>query len=115
MTDFEGFVSICQVKVVGPSTATSQPPVRLPLEAQEAVNPPPRAEMYDFALEKEILKKLQDRECDQMLGKATSREELEKATVTKMKHATGAKEELCIAMLESNGYDLKTSVEAYLR
>lgn len=50
-----------------------------------------------------------------MLMKATSREELEKATITKLKSVTGAKEEICVAMLESNGYDLKTSIEAYVK
>lgn len=63
-----------------------------------------------------MLKKLEERENDQILMKATSREELQAATLTKMKSVTGAHEEICVAMLESNGYDLKTSIEAfYLR
>jgi hypothetical protein len=50
-----------------------------------------------------------------MLMEATSREDLQKATIVKMKSVTGAKDDLCIAMLESNGYDLKTSIEAFLQ
>lgn len=62
------------------------------------------------------MKKLNEREQDQILMKAESREELQAATLTKMKSVTGAKEEVCIAMLESNAYNLKTSIEAfYLR
>lgn len=48
-----------------------------------------------------------------MLMKATSREELQQATLTKMKSVTGAEEDVCVAMLESNGYDLTTSIETF--
>jgi hypothetical protein len=64
-------------------------------------------------LERNVLKRKEEIEHDQMLMKATSREELEQATLTKMKSVTGAKDDVCIAMLESNGYDLKTSIEAF--
>jgi cAMP phosphodiesterase len=52
-------------------------------------------------------------EHDEMLMKATSREELQQATLTKMKSVTGAEEDVCVAMLESNGYDLTTSIETF--
>jgi UBA-like domain len=62
------------------------------------------------------LKKLNEREADQLLQNATTREEIKAATITKMKNVTGAKDEICVAILESNGYDLKASIEAfYLR
>jgi hypothetical protein len=68
------------------------------------------------SVERNVVKKLNEREQDQMLMKAESREELQAATLTKMKTVTGGKEDVCVAMLESNGYDLKTSIEAfYLR
>lgn len=43
----------------------------------------------------------------------TSRAELENAVLVKMKSVTGAEDDLCIAMLEENSYDLKTSIEAF--
>ena len=61
------------------------------------------------------MKKLEMREHDQMLMKATTREQLQAATLIKMKTVTGAKEDICIAMLESSGYDLKKSIEAFYR
>jgi hypothetical protein len=60
-----------------------------------------------------VLKRKDDADKDQLLMKATSREDLEQATLVKMKSVTGAKDEVCIAMLESKGYDLKTSIEAF--
>jgi UBA-like domain len=46
---------------------------------------------------------------------ADSKEELQQAVVVKMKAVTKAKEDLCIALLEENGYDLQTSIEAYFQ
>jgi len=64
-------------------------------------------------LEHKVKKRKEEAEQDRMLMKAQSREELQQATLTKMKNVTGAKEDVCVAMLESNGYDLKTSVETF--
>jgi hypothetical protein len=66
-----------------------------------------------FTLERNVLKRKEDMEHDEMLMKATSREELQQATLTKMKSVTGAEEDVCVAMLESNGYDLTTSIETF--
>ena len=64
-------------------------------------------------VERSILKRKQAREHDLMLQKATSKEEIQEATLTKMKSVTGAGDDVCVAMLESKGYDLKTSIEAF--
>ncbi|OEU07641.1 hypothetical protein FRACYDRAFT_221117 [Fragilariopsis cylindrus CCMP1102] len=49
------------------------------------------------------------------MGGATSKEELEKATIIKMKNVTGEKDDsVCIALLKDNGYNMKESIEAYL-
>lgn len=52
---------------------------------------------------------------DQMLSKATTREDLQKATLAKMKSVTGADDNVCEATLEKHGYDLKRSIDAYYR
>jgi hypothetical protein len=44
-----------------------------------------------------------------------SRDELEKAIVMKMKSVTNADENVCIALLEDNNYDVKTSIEAFFQ
>jgi hypothetical protein len=69
--------------------------------------------MYVRTVERNVLKRKQEREHDLMLMKATSKEELQQATLTKMKSVTGAKDDVCVAMLESNEYDLKTSIETF--
>jgi len=46
---------------------------------------------------------------------ANSRDELQKAVLVKMKSVTNADESVCIALLESNCYDLKTSIEAFFQ
>jgi hypothetical protein len=68
---------------------------------------------HHHVVERSVLKRKQEREHDMMLMKATSKEELQHATLTKMKSVTGAKEDVCVAMLETNGYDLKTSIETF--
>lgn len=44
---------------------------------------------------------------------ADSEEEIKHTILAKMKSLTTADEEVCIELLESNKYDLNTSVEAY--
>mmetsp|Transcript_133710 Transcript_133710/g.387108 ORF Transcript_133710/g.387108 Transcript_133710/m.387108 type:complete len:122 (+) Transcript_133710:171-536(+) len=104
----------CKVKLQG-AAASSRPPVRLPPECTNGAGSDPSSQdsPYDFSLERNVVKKLKEREADRVFVKANSRDELEKATLVKMKSVTGAKDEICVAMLESNGYDLKTSIEAY--
>lgn len=46
--------------------------------------------------------------------KVDSREELHSHLISRMKSVTNASEDICISLLESNSYDLKTSIEAFL-
>jgi hypothetical protein len=59
------------------------------------------------------MKRLADREDDQIIVNARNRAELQMATLRKMKSVTGARDDICTTLLESNGYDLKASIEAY--
>jgi len=68
---------------------------------------------YFPTTEKSIMKKKEERDLD--LTVTRSREELEQQVLVKMKSVTGAEDEVCVAMLESNGYDLKTSIEAFFQ
>jgi hypothetical protein len=63
--------------------------------------------------ERQVLKRKDERDQDRILQKATSRDELESATITKMKSVTGAEEDVCVAILGNNSYDLKTSIETF--
>ena len=63
------------------------------------------------------MKRKEERDLDKqsILGTTLSREELEKATISKMKDVTGESDDLvCVALLQDHGYDLKESIEAYL-
>jgi UBA-like domain len=59
--------------------------------------------------------KKKEREAELELSQASSREELQRAVVVKMKAVTNADEEVCISILEDNRYDLKQSVEAFFQ
>ena len=48
------------------------------------------------------------------MSSSSSRDELQKNVLARMKSVTNAEDDVCIALLESNSYDLKTSIEAYL-
>jgi UBA-like domain len=61
-----------------------------------------------------VLKKKEERDIEVSATLNGSREELERATLIKMKSVTKASEDVCISILESNGYNLKSSVETYL-
>jgi hypothetical protein len=61
------------------------------------------------------MKKKEERDMDLKVASARSRDELEKAVVVKMKSVTGADDNVCIALLEDNGYDLKTSIETFFQ
>jgi len=60
------------------------------------------------------LKKKEDREREWSLGASSSRDELERNVVARMKSVTNASDDVCVSLLEQNSYDLKTSIEAYL-
>ena len=59
------------------------------------------------------MKKKEERELD--ITATKSRDELERQVLVKMKSVTGAEDDVCVAMLENNGYDLKTSIEAFFQ
>ena len=52
---------------------------------------------------------------EQKLARITSRSELFNESVASMKKATGVDEDVCIAQLENNRYDLKASIAASRR
>jgi hypothetical protein len=64
--------------------------------------------------EREILKKKEDRDDEWALTLSDSREELHQNMLARMKSVTNASEDVCISLLESNSYDLKVAVEAFL-
>ena len=68
---------------------------------------------FSWKSERNILKKLSERETDQNLSFATTQTELKAAILSRVKNVTGAKDDICISMLESNGYDMKASIEAF--
>lgn len=59
--------------------------------------------------------KKKEREAEQGLLKASSRDELQQAVVVKMKAVTNADEDVCISILEDFHYDLKQSVEFFFQ
>jgi len=60
------------------------------------------------------LKKLEDREREWTLSASSSRDELQRNVVARMKSVTNASDDVCVSLLETHSYDLKTSIEAYL-
>mmetsp|Transcript_17885 Transcript_17885/g.33146 ORF Transcript_17885/g.33146 Transcript_17885/m.33146 type:complete len:122 (-) Transcript_17885:887-1252(-) len=109
-------LAICKVRLTG-SAATARPPVVLPRNVREAAADVSfrndDEDCYDFSLERHILKRKEERDQDQILYKASSRDELQSSTINKMKNVTGAEEDVCVAILESNSYDLKMSIETF--
>ena len=65
------------------------------------------------AIERSVLKRKEILDQERALYTATGREEVQNGVLVKMKSVTGAQDELCIEILESNGYDLKSSIEAF--
>jgi hypothetical protein len=65
--------------------------------------------------ERAVLKSKEVRDIDLTAIKTDSREELEKTILMKMKSVTNADETICIALLEENKYDVKTSIEAFFQ
>ena len=66
--------------------------------------------LFFLKIERKVLQRKDDWDT---IKSASSREELQKNVVVRMKSVTGAKDDICISMLESNGYDLKTSIETF--
>jgi hypothetical protein len=67
--------------------------------------------------EQQILENRDDRRRQHLDGLITSqsKEELRRSVVAKMRGVTNAEESICVSILESNSYDLKTSIEAYFQ
>ena len=73
---------------------------------------------YTFLIiftENSVIAKKKERDAEQGLTQASSREELQQAVVVKMKAVTNADDEVCISILEDHNYDLKQSVEAFFQ
>ena len=68
-----------------------------------------------FNKEREVLRSKEDREREWSLVRSSSRDELQGSVLVKMKAVTKAEDDICIALLEENGYDLKTSIEAFFQ
>ena len=69
-------------------------------------------------IEKSILKKKDEATTDREMkhtGGSSSREELQRSLLFKMKSVTNANENVCVSILENNNYDLKTSIETYFQ
>lgn len=66
-----------------------------------------------FHTETQIVASAREREESMSLVKASSRSDLRQTLLMKMKSVTNADESICISLLESNSFDLKTSIEAY--
>eukprot|EP00545_Synedropsis_sp_CCMP1620_P014982 CAMPEP_0119005460 /NCGR_PEP_ID=MMETSP1176-20130426/1736_1 /TAXON_ID=265551 /ORGANISM="Synedropsis recta cf, Strain CCMP1620" /LENGTH=122 /DNA_ID=CAMNT_0006957273 /DNA_START=47 /DNA_END=415 /DNA_ORIENTATION=+ len=110
--DYRNLVN-CRVEITSSSSSSSQQvPVSLPQECYQAANIPIPTP-YDFALEKSILKK--KHEIDGEIKHSGNKEDLSRSLLVKMKSVTKASEDVCISILSSNSYDLKTSVEAYFQ
>lgn len=67
--------------------------------------------------EKQVAVDLADRKRQLLDGlrSTQSHDDLKKSVVVKMKGVTNADETVCVSILESHSYDLKTSVEAYFQ
>mmetsp|Transcript_8618 Transcript_8618/g.8450 ORF Transcript_8618/g.8450 Transcript_8618/m.8450 type:complete len:128 (+) Transcript_8618:329-712(+) len=115
-------LATCEVKLIG-SAESSRPPVELPKVILEDflayINKDNNSDdkFDNFSLERAVLKRKEERDHEKqsILGTTLSREELEKATISKMKDVTGESDDIvCVALLQDHGYNLEESIEAYL-
>ncbi len=63
--------------------------------------------------EKQVISRQSERH--QQLQLAESPEDLKQGVINRMKSVTNAEEDLCIAILEDNKYDLKASLDAFFQ
>jgi hypothetical protein len=72
---------------------------------------------YRTCTENQILSDHEDRRRQHLDGLtlSQSKEELRRSVVAKMRGVTNADESICVSILETNSYDLKTSIEAYFQ
>jgi hypothetical protein len=68
---------------------------------------------YVLVTENQIVASAKEREQIQTLTAARTRADIRETLLVKMKSVTNADEAICISLLESNSFDLKTSIEAY--
>lgn len=106
----------CHV-ILQSSTGGRNPPVAdLPPDilhaARETTNDLPD-EPYDFALEREVIRLCEERQEQVKELRSSGRECIKREVITRMKSVTNAGEEVCVDILETNGYDLKTSIETF--
>ena len=104
----------CRIVLRSATTGGGKPPVRLTEDCLTAAKKE-LPQIYDFALEHEVLEKKEDRHREQASLASTSREELQENILVRMKSVTKASEPVCIALLEENDYNLKTSIEAFFQ
>mmetsp|Transcript_23606 Transcript_23606/g.51151 ORF Transcript_23606/g.51151 Transcript_23606/m.51151 type:complete len:116 (+) Transcript_23606:92-439(+) len=88
-----------------------QPPVRLPPSCKQAAENTQLPPLYDFATELKVLEDQKERQAATEGG--DSPEQVKKSVLSKMKSVTKADDGVCIAILEENQYNLKTSIETY--
>lgn len=62
-------------------------------------------------LEKQVISRQSERH--QQLQLAENPEDLKQSVINRMKSVTNAEEDVCIALLEDNKYDLKASIEEF--
>eukprot|EP00542_Grammatophora_oceanica_P003674 CAMPEP_0194070744 /NCGR_PEP_ID=MMETSP0009_2-20130614/88342_1 /TAXON_ID=210454 /ORGANISM="Grammatophora oceanica, Strain CCMP 410" /LENGTH=118 /DNA_ID=CAMNT_0038724031 /DNA_START=24 /DNA_END=380 /DNA_ORIENTATION=+ len=109
---YPGLVN-CKVSMTN-SSVKSRPPEDLPRSVRDAakIRIPP---LYAYAVEKSVLQKKEERDLDIAATSTGSRDEIERSIMVKMKSVTKADEDVCVAVLQSNGYNLKNSIEAFFQ
>eukprot|EP00522_Entomoneis_paludosa_P013877 CAMPEP_0172447840 /NCGR_PEP_ID=MMETSP1065-20121228/7027_1 /TAXON_ID=265537 /ORGANISM="Amphiprora paludosa, Strain CCMP125" /LENGTH=116 /DNA_ID=CAMNT_0013199211 /DNA_START=68 /DNA_END=418 /DNA_ORIENTATION=+ len=100
----------CRVSLRGAS-GVEQVPVRLPTSCVTAAETVKLPTLYDFALERKVLAAHEERTA--AFAGGSSPDEIKKSVLTKMKSVTKAEDGVCVAILEDNQYDLKTSIETF--
>jgi hypothetical protein len=75
-------------------------------------NHPTLVRVLDYS-EKQVISRQSERLQQLQLGE--SLEDLKQGVINRMKSVTNAEEDLCIAILEDNKYDLKASLDAFFQ
>ena len=107
------YSNLAQCRVELRSGNASAAPVRLPANVLAMAHKENAPEAYDFSVERGVLEARKDRLANLQTLESDDREKLQKAILVRMESVTNADEDVCVALLESNSYDLTTSVEAF--
>lgn len=67
-----------------------------------------------FRAERQVISRQSERQ-QQQLQLADSPEDLKQGVIARMKSVTNADEDVCVAILEDNKYDLKASLDAFFQ